>query len=563
MKRIRTKIYKKILAVILISIVCCVLATGGFVYFYMKSIVENSLIEKKRNIVRNMCTQEMNILEEIITYAKNITFDDNIQEFFRNIPPKNSYEYYSRILDMERKTKEYKMLYGNLIRDIFVVDEDGEALELVNTYGILTRQDPLRQYVGKDSNSGFTTEFTLDYYYVTGKKHMVAYVSNIFDKSRVGRERGKLVILLDTDNIYSRLIADDDVKIQLITSEGVVLFDNLDIKGDPEYLYTDTIGKNEWKITYMIDDKDMSESIGHMSYLIVGTIAVFLCVALSVTMWLLMRLISPLDTLIRGMQRVSEGSRQEYIEINTGDECGEAANVFNEMVKSIDSHTKQLVNSEKKQFELQIRMLLYQLNPHFIYNTLNAIICLARKQDCEDIIELTRAFIILLRSLLKTDIQAMTTIEKEKESIDNYLHVLQMCYRNVPDITWEIEEGLGDREIPGMILYPLVENSIFHGIIPAEKECWLKITMEEKDEKIHVTVKDNGMGCSEEVLQEIRCRLKTGEAKGHVGLFNVNERLRLIYGAYVPLVIESVQGEGTTVEFAVLDKNNIRKDNKM
>ena len=156
----------------------------------------------------------------------------------------------------------------------------------------------------------------------------------------------------------------------------------------------------------------------------------------------LMRIISPLDTLIRGMQSVAQGSRTEHIEIHSQDECEEAADVFNKMVESIEKHTEQLVDSEKKQYEAQLKMLSYQLNPHFIYNTLNAIICLARKCSYEEIIDLTKAFIKLLQSLLRTDLQAMTTVEMEKEYIDNYLHVLQMCYRNVPDIVWQIQSGL-------------------------------------------------------------------------------------------------------------------------
>ena len=168
------------------------------------------------------------------------------------------------------------------------------------------------------------------------------------------------------------------------------------------------------------------------------------------------------------------------------------------MVKSINEHTEKLLLSEKKQYDSQLKMLSYQLNPHFIYNTLNAVICLARKQDYQEIIRLTRSFIQLLRSLLLTDLQAMASVEEEKEYICRYVEVLQICYKNIPNIKWEIDETLLSRQIPRMILYPLVENSIFHGIIPSNTSSLLRIVIAQKDDRINITVEDDGVGCTEE-----------------------------------------------------------------
>lgn len=177
-------------------------------------------------------------------------------------------------------------------------------------------------------------------------------------------------------------------------------------------------------------------------------------------------------------------------------------------------------------------------------------ICLARKQDYQEIIRLTRSFIQLLRSLLLTDLQAMASVEEEKEYICRYVEVLQICYKNIPNIKWEIDETLLFRQIPRMILYPLVENSIFHGIIPSNTSSLLRIVIAQKEDQINITVEDDGVGCTEEERESIRLRLESERTGGHIGMFNVNGRLKLIYEEVQPLKMEMRPGGGTIISFA-------------
>ena len=314
---------------------------------------------------------------------------------------------------------------------------------------------------------------------------------------------------------------------------------------------------------YQIENRMIAEEMGRISSMVIGMIAAVLACMSLVLILVLGRVVKPLETLIRGMQRVAVGSRSEHIEIHTGDECEQAANVFNSMVESIDLYTQELVESEKKQYAARLKMLSYQLNPHFIYNTLNAIICLARKQDYEGIIDLTRDFIVLLQSLLRTDLSAMTTVEREQENIENYLRVLQRCYRNVPDIVWEIGEDIEREEIPRMILYPLVENSVFHGIVPSDRQCMMSISIVRRDAWIVVSVEDDGVGCGEEELEEIRKQLDSEQVGSHIGLFNVNGRLRLIYGANSMFSIDQRPGGGTRIRIGFCNEKSINQDKKV
>lgn len=542
----KTKIFWKISAVVLVSVVICVLCTGGFIYSYMKPMIEDSLLDKKRDMCRNMCRQEISNLEEIEVYARNITFDDAVQNFLKEGEKEGSYIYYTKILEMERRLKDYKMIYGSIIQDIFVIDDQGKVLETMNTYWRLPGEEVFRKLVEDGADPGFTDRYSFNYYGTTGEKNTLAFVNSIYDKTGVSVELGKLVLLLDADEIDRALMLDEDIRIRLTSPDGTVLFDRL-AEEDGGTVYTDSFGSTGWQAAYQIDNRTIAEQIGRISSMVIGVLAAVLACMSLVLILVLGRVVKPLETLIRGMQRVAVGSRSEHIEIHTGDECEQAANVFNSMVESIDLYTRELVESEKRQYEARLKMLSYQLNPHFIYNTLNAIICLARKQDYEGIIDLTREFIVLLQSLLRTDLSAMTTVEREQEHIENYLRVLQKCYRNVPDIEWEIGEDISREEIPRMILYPLVENSIFHGIVPCDRQCMLRISIVRQEEWILISVEDDGIGCSEEELKEIREHLASEKVEGHIGLFNVHGRLRLIYGERCLFSIDRRAEGGTMI----------------
>ena len=544
----KTKIFRRISAVVLISVTVCVLCTSGFIYSYMKPMIEDSLLDKKRDMCGYMCRQEINDLEEITVYARNITFDDTVQNFLKGEEKEGSYVYYTKILDMERRLKEYKMIYGSIIQDIFVIDDRGKVLETVNTYWHLPGEAVFRKLMETDAASGFTDRYSFNYRGTTGEKNTLAFVNSIYDKTGVSVELGKLVLLLDADEIDKALTLDRDIRVRLTSPDGTVLFDGLDEEGGG-IVYVDKPDSTGWQVAYQVDNKTIAERIGKIGLLVVGVLAAVLTCMSFVLLLVLGRVVKPLETLIRGMQRVAVGSRSEHIEIHTGDECEEAANVFNSMVESIDLYTRELVESEKKQYEARLKMLSYQLNPHFIYNTLNAIICLARKQDYEGIIDLTREFIVLLQSLLRTDLSAMTTVKREQEHIENYLRVLQKCYRNIPDIQWEIREDIEREEIPRMILYPLVENSVFHGIVPSDRQCMLRVSFTREEEWVMVAVEDDGIGCGEEEMEEIKLHLASERVGNHIGLFNVNGRLKLIYGENSLFSIDRRPEGGTVIRF--------------
>lgn len=559
----KSKIYRRLLKIVIAAIILCTLLCSGAIYFYLKPVIEKSLVEKNRNMIAKMTEEVSNSLEDIMLYAQNITFDETVQDSLDKIEnaTEGSYNYYSGILTLERKLKEYRLLRDNLILDIFVVDRKGKVLETSYRYEPLMQDTMYQNAMEEWENERFLPAHKVNYYGSYGDKETITYVNNIYDKEKIKTARGRLVILMNLDQVAAPLYFDrDEVCLEFHNQEGDILFGNSEkpLEGNlskKEY-YRDDTGKHGWYLCYQIASKDIANTMQQMNTIVVLIVAVSLLFMITLVIGVVRKIVEPLEILIQGMQRVADGSRKERIDINTGDECEVAANVFNSMVENINHHTEMLLESEKKQYESQMKMLSYQLNPHFIYNTLNAVICLARKQNYEEIIHLTRSFITILRAMLRTDLESVVSIQEEKAFMEQYVKVLQICYHNVPCIQWKIPEELENLEIPRLVLYPLVENSIFHGILPKDGEASLTILFRKLGEWIEVCVEDDGVGCTEEEQKEIQLRLTQGKTGGHYGLYNVNERLKLIYKEVQPLKIQNCIEGGTCISFCF---QNIRK----
>lgn len=567
--RKKTKIFARILSAVLCAIILSVVMCSVAIYFYLEPIIKQSIVNSNRDMVIKMSQQVSVSLDEITDYARNISFDDTVQTSYENIEIKNTYHYYSMIQTLERKLKEYVILRDNIIFDMFVTDSHNQVLEVNRTYANVLKQPYYKEFLEGQQN-GFTSIHNIHYNSSGGQWKAISYVNNIYSKQPPYKPIGKLIILVNYNEMIQPIVFDKKagIEIELHDNRGNTIYSsgmekNLEQKlkqsgsgtnfflNRQNYYFKDQVGKDGWYVVYSISSQKISESFNRINKIILGIVIICLVIMLSVISKIVSNIVGPLETLVKGMQRVSKGSRNEHISVRTGDEIEEAALVFNKMVEDIDRHTQELITSEKKEHEAQLKMLLYQMNPHFIYNTLNCVICLARREDYSNIITLTKTFITFLRSILKGSPQAMTTLKNEMEYINNYTSILQFSHHNVPNIMWDVDEELLDMELPKMICYPLVENSIFHGIVPSQQECGVTVHCRRTGNCVTVCVEDNGRGLSQKELEHVKRKLRIPDDEGeHIGLSNVNSRLQLIYGSSSFLKIESELREGTKVSFS-------------
>jgi two-component system sensor histidine kinase YesM len=264
----------------------------------------------------------------------------------------------------------------------------------------------------------------------------------------------------------------------------------------------------------------------------------------------------PLNTLAKGIKRFAAGDMETYIDIRSGDEVEEISGVFNDMVDSIHKQMEDNLRKESEKRESQFRFLLAQIRPHFIYNCLNCIIYLARSGKNEDVITFTRSFIDILQASIKTQRLKEAPLTNEIEYLTKYILLIKYRYENTLEFTWNIDESCYGIRLPSLVLLPIVENSIFHGILPKKVLGHIFVTVTRQNGHIRTCIKDDGVGMTPGKLEQVRALLQkedceSEEKNKHIGLTNVNERLKLCFGNDSMLHIDSQEGTGTEVWFYI------------
>ena len=236
--------------------------------------------------------------------------------------------------------------------------------------------------------------------------------------------------------------------------------------------------------------------------------------------------------------------------VRTNDEIGELGESFNQMLAEIRRLMEQSVQEQKKLRRAEMKALQEQIKPHFIYNTLDLIIGLLETKQNEDVINMVEALGAFFRTSLSHG-QEQITIREEVEHIRNYLYIQRYRHGDKYDYRIEVDEGILERKTIKLILQPLVENAIYHGVRNLERPGGL-ITIRGHiyEGQVYLEVSDNGLGMTTEIVADInRCFLietKSEGKKRYFGLRNVNERIVLAFGREYGLTVES-SAEGTKV----------------
>lgn len=244
--------------------------------------------------------------------------------------------------------------------------------------------------------------------------------------------------------------------------------------------------------------------------------------------------------------------------VHAKDEIGQLVIIYNNMVNRISELINTVYKVTIKEKEAQLNALQTQINPHFLYNTLNSISCIAQVKGVKEIMIICKALSDLFRYSIKAGNQ-MVPLKDELISIKNYMTIQSIRYENKFEVVYNINEELIDCKILKLTLQPIVENAIYHGLEPKRDKGLLTIGVEKKSgsHMMIISISDNGIGMDEAKLNEIRTLLDdNGESnymndKISVGFKNVHDRIVLYYGNQYGLKIYSEAGIGTNVEICL------------
>ena len=314
------------------------------------------------------------------------------------------------------------------------------------------------------------------------------------------------------------------------------------------HIHSDSTG---WTTVGVIPLRYINKDLAGIRYLTVIIIVLTIIIGVTVSVIIAQSLILPLENTVNALEKFSRGDFAVRLKENRCDEIGKLNRIFNKAIKEINELMQKVTQSEILNKEMEFKTLQSQMNPHFLYNTLDTINWLAFKEKQTEICNLVAAISSLIRASISNK-KSIITIEQELDYVKNYIYIQHIRYKDRFDIIYDIDESLLKQAVPKLIIQPIVENAIIHGIENSKNKNLLYISVKRENECIVIIVKDTGIGMTDEKVSELLkepLNAEGDEQKAHtnLGLYAVHKRIQLMYGDLYGLTVQSQAGEGTTV----------------
>lgn len=416
----------------------------------------------------------------------------------------------------------------------------------------------------------------------SGEKVVIPVVRTINDIDRRDRV-GSLVILL-SEKLFGELIAnragDSEEEVYLIDRGGHIVSSNKEefvgaqltnrsfmgriADGDEPYFMinennkaglvvyqqSDKSGLTLIKVIPMNSIDQQKRNLKNTTLLLLfGTV----CIAYLFSLFMTWNFARPIKDLIVNVKRIARGDFDQPLSQHAHDELGALSKHIQEMAAQIQVHIEDKLQEQEERRKSEIKMLQSQINPHFLYNTLSSIKWMASMQKADGIEEMAGSLGRLLHSAVG-DLREKTPLSEELKMIDEYINIQRIRYKGKVKFEKQVaSEELLDCPVLRFTLQPLVENAIFHGIEPKKGIGTIKILIERTDANLIIRVWDNGVGMEQEKIEEIVRSInhKPGDQRRSIGLLNVFNRIRLVYGADYGLDIASEVGMFTQVTISL------------
>ena len=345
---------------------------------------------------------------------------------------------------------------------------------------------------------------------------------------------------IDSNNssYYNTMIADDNANYVSYVEDGkkyVAIYSSFNY--------------GKWYVVKTIPEAILYADVNRMQlYSIIGLIIPLIIMINAIVIYT-KKITKPIEVMMLQMQEVEAGNLNVMVESNVYNELDDLSDSFNHMVNQIKKLMEDIVKVEQNKNELELEVLHAQINPHFLYNTLNTIRWMAKIKGEDSIADALIALVKLLRVSISFG-NNMITLQEEIQYIENYILIQKLRFNQLFEIHYDIKEGHKRLNIPKLILQPIVENSLIYGIDEAEKReepIIIEIFTREQEEYVEIVVRDNGNGIEQEILNNIFKQEANINRFSKVGLNNVNQRLKLYLGEAYGLQIVSSLNEGTTV----------------
>lgn len=309
------------------------------------------------------------------------------------------------------------------------------------------------------------------------------------------------------------------------------------------YIYNEQIG---WYLISLMPFSYINSETGKITISMTVIVLLIVITCIVIIYFMNNSIVRPIKRIIAFSNQISNGEFSNRIRDENEDEMGALSRKINSMVNEIESLMDNQKLDQKRKRELELQMLQSQINPHFLFNTLNTLRWLAVINQVPVLSNGISSLSELLRSTILDNSEEIT-IKQELQNLANYFEIQKIRYADRFHVQYEVDDELLHCLIPKLILQPVAENAIIHGLSDHGKSIEIGINVQQIDQLIHIEITDNGKGFDTNLRRSSDNKNKLSG----IGITNVNERIKLHYGEKYGLFITSVIGEGTSCKIII------------
>ena len=577
----RWKFDKKLRLFVTVSILLVTLTVAGVsLFFSMAAMKEQSveLLQMQNNTVAESFRDSMNSYKEIVL---GTIMDDSIQNYCRQVERDNL------------RTGDINGIYGKL-------ENLNNMYESMNFAAVVSEDYKNYYYRGKGTlsftqfeevypqayeRSKYAQKGTLkisynnDYY--KGNRYTLSIYYPLYDCSRVSDAKGLLCMNFDDPAVQRMLATGDSTAETIVVDTGGMIL--LSKEKEETGRYVNYMNEMEKGIQIFTKNGNMyvCQKIKGWNYYVVSSVSTYklfesgfrtitvvmivlivvLIAAGFITKILIKKMYQPLDKVVSKMDHVATGSLRTRINVeNMGEDFTKLAVGFNSMMDEIEVLMEQVKLEQHQLEQIRFNALQSQIQPHFLYNTLECIHWQAIAEGNKEISTMVKALAKYYRICLSKG-HDVIPIREEVEHIRNYMIIQNLRYDNIIGSEIVVEPGVEESLIPKLTLQPLVENSIYHGMKVKEgKTGTLYLTAYKEGDEVVIKVSDTGTGMSQEQIDEMNEQLSRYEDSFGYGVRNVNKRIELLFGEGYGLYYQKNDSGGVTVVIHLPYLTEIKKN---
>ena len=555
--KLSKKILKKFLTIytiIFVFLFLIVFAGGGT--FFLYNAKKN--IEAKITTITNIWDEfETTKREQIYSLLSTDKLTRYLQEYYRN----TSVQTYERV----NLYLANFQTSDSVINYLFMEDEEGNLFHSLNgsdseIEDVLRNSTEYQKIKENGSSSispikkGETAAFP-------------SYYSCYIDSQKLYGHTLTICFCYDVRDLIRNIKnAEDGLDIvQIYNDYGDELYNNVETGSKKEEFETEqkffssrgiSCIKNSYNtLVYTVGIISYKRLFSEFGWFLLGVFGLYLIPILCALLYIVPandKMLRPISLLRDQVKKFSIGDEPVQF-FETEDEIGELSHSFYDMAVNINQQSSELSRKEYEKAVTYYKLLTTQLDPHFIYNTMNIINILARQGAYEDIIKVNTALTRVLRERLNTQNTTFENVSNEIVTLKQYQLIMDYRYHNQVKVEYDIDESILDKKIPKNILQPLVENAYYHGLSADTGEIQgnIEILIYPLEDELIIEISDDGKGFSEKRLMEIRENLKHAtmhkEKEAHIGMENIYRRISYLYGDNFSMDIQSEEGHGSTI----------------